>query len=66
VFSLDILQLLVLRPGGRCTGFPASGVAGAATWRRCPTRGSAAARGSTATTCRGFAGGAAGRPEKYT
>lgn len=62
VFSLDILQLLVLRPGSRCTGFHTSGITGAATWRPRPTCGSAATRGSTTTTW-GFAGGATGRPE---
>lgn len=62
MFSFDILQLLVLRPGRWRTGFRASGIAGAASWCRCCS--CSTARGAAATTCWRFARGTTGRPGK--
>lgn len=62
MFSFDILQLLVLRAGGWCTGFRASGIAGAASWCRCCS--CRTARGTATTTCWRFARGTTGRPGK--
>jgi len=62
MLSLDILQLLILRPGGRRARFRTSGVAGTAAGGR---RRSGTTRGSTAAACwrftRGTAGGSGNR-----